>query len=1073
MAEKCDDIGKSLFIIKNNPGIYGILLGSGVSYSARIPTGWSVMCKFISNYASTLGIEIKPDQSFEWYTNRFKKKPDYSTVLAEFTETPDERNRLLRSYFEPNDDDALKGSKLPTDSHRAIAQLMKYEFVRVVITTNFDRLLEKALFDINSSPVVISTDSDIAGFSGLLHEKNPVVVKVNGDYLDTRIKNTSWELSSYSDKMKQLLKTVFSNFGMVIAGWSGEYDKALARILARHLNNKYSHYWVNPAPPNEKITSSNGSVKLFHIDCYSDDFFPKLAYSIFGKDADLDSIAIYEKNLKTNISKFIPIIYGREDSIKRLIKMLVQKRIITLIGPAGIGKTVLSLNIASKVIADYSKGAWFVDLSSINNGSIILSEVASSMGVKEKPREELITTIIKTIGEEKILLILDNCEHLTKELRPVVLQLIECCPNLRIITTSREALNVNGETLYEVVPLDMPESSISDETKTGMLSPYSPNSLKNSESGMLFLTRARDRDPDFEYHNDNCLTIARILDMVDCIPLGIELCASMIRTYSPNEILSMIQENMLTLENKLHSDTKRQLSLYNAIDWSYSLLDETEKGAMKVASMFDKEFCLKDFKALCGMTMSKSVDHTFILQDLIDKSMIQKIDATDTFQYCMLKYVRFYIFEKTADKESSVLKDAFSSYFYDQIRNNSENKTSIECCKCIDKTISNLRSTLSHYQQSEQWTKYTELFLLMKVWFLVQGYYSEAKQLISHINSCQDKISKHIFAKATKLYSQLCLRTESFAMAKSALAKTLQMFLGIDDRDSIAGIYVDLGILYKKHMEYDKSYDCFKKANEYAENTENKKLLAYISINFATTLSSMNRIDEANTMLKRAISICTDIGDNINIVYPLLQYAGLQEDEGNLEKAEESYEKALKIAEGNNDRNAMIVANCGVAFCLINQGKQIEAKQHLRKAYKESIKMGSPLFIGLTSYNLALYSLAYGSGDNVIKYVTKAIDCFQSIDRSASINSAIRLSAIKQYDDNRANAMKLFKYLEDKDCDDDTLRFDRKLIGSLEDKHVIDEHLRTVSNGSDISIEEAISIATCKKKGLEGLIDAI
>ncbi len=1067
------NFGKSLFVIRNNPGIYAILLGSGVSFSANIPTGWAVMCTLISNYALTLGFDIKPAQSFEWYTERFNREPDYSTVLDELTETPNERNRLLRSYFEPNDDDALKGLKLPTDSHKAIAQLMKYEFVRVVVTTNFDRLLEKALFDINSSPIVISTDSDIAGFSGLLHERNPVIIKINGDYLDTRIKNTSWELSNYSDEMKKLLSKVFTNFGMVFAGWSGEYDKALASILADNLNKKYSHYWVNPAPPPEKIIGTNSSVKLIHIDCYSDDFFPKLAYTIFGKDADLNSIAIYEKNLKTNISKYIPIIYGREESIKRLIKMLETKKLITLIGPAGIGKTALSLNLASRAIAEYSKGGWFVDLSSINNSDVIVSEIASIMGIKEKQQETILNTISKAIGKDRVLLILDNCEHLVGELRPIVTQLIKQCPNLRIITTSREALNVIGETLYAVVPLDMPKSNISDDTKTGVLSPYSPNSLKKSESGILFLNRARDRDPDFDYDNVNCLTIARILDMVDCIPLGIELCASMVRTYSPNEILSRIQDNMLTLENKLHADTKRQLSLYNAIDWSYSLLDENEKNAMKVACIFEKEFCLNDFRTLCGMTMNKSVDHTQILQDLIDKSMIQKIEANDAFQYSMLKSVRFYITEKISDKEMASLKDALSSYFYEQICHSLKNKKIIESCRYIDRNITNLRGVISHYQDTGQWVKYTELFLSMKVWFLVQGHYSEAKQLFTCIDAYQDSIDKHLVAKATKLYCQLCLRTESFDMSKSVMEKTLQLFLDMDDRDNIAGIYVDLGILYKKHMEYEKSYDYFQKANEYAENTNNKKLLSYISINLATTLSSMNRIDEANIMLERAISICTEIGDNINIVYPLLQYAGLQEDEGNLKKAELSYTKALKIADGNNDRNAMIVANCGVAFCLIHQGRLVEAKQYLRKAYKESLSMDSPLYVGLTSYNLALYDLAYGSGDNVIKYVTKSIDRFQSIDRKASINSAIRLSAIKMYNEDRSNAIKLFKYLEDEDCDDNTLRFYRELIESLEEKSAFDEQLGSVDGEESILLDEAIFIATGKKKGLEGLIDAI
>ena len=230
------------FSMHANPGVYAVLAGSGLSRAAKIPTGWEITLNLVQKLAAVRGEQCDPNPE-QWYRNAFGKEPDYSDLLDAVCKTPAERQQLLQSYVEPSDEEREEGAKQPTTAHRAIAALAAQGFIRVIVTTNFDRLFETALEAATVTPVVVSTPDQVRGALPLIHT-SCYVVKLHGDYLDSRILNTEAELDAYDEEFDRLLDRIFDEFGLVVCGWSAAWDGALRKALFRAPSRRFTTYWA-------------------------------------------------------------------------------------------------------------------------------------------------------------------------------------------------------------------------------------------------------------------------------------------------------------------------------------------------------------------------------------------------------------------------------------------------------------------------------------------------------------------------------------------------------------------------------------------------------------------------------------------------------------------------------------------------------------------------------------------------------------------------------------------------------------------------------------------------------------
>lgn len=230
------------FSLYENKGVYAVLLGSGMSRAAQIPTGWEITVDLIRRVGLAQGVEDQADWA-AWYRAETGNEPNYSTLLEALGSSPDERRAILHRYIEPTEPDREEGRKVPTTAHRSIAQLVRQGYIRVIVTTNFDRLMENALRECGVEPTIVGSVDALRGAEPLTHS-TCFILKIHGDYKDARILNTDTELSAYPAEYDQLLDRILDEYGLIVCGWSGEWDHALRAAILRAPNRRYSMYWA-------------------------------------------------------------------------------------------------------------------------------------------------------------------------------------------------------------------------------------------------------------------------------------------------------------------------------------------------------------------------------------------------------------------------------------------------------------------------------------------------------------------------------------------------------------------------------------------------------------------------------------------------------------------------------------------------------------------------------------------------------------------------------------------------------------------------------------------------------------
>ena len=275
-----DPIVSAAFSVASKKGAYALLLGSGVSRSAEIPTGWEIVRDLIVGVATLTKKDCGADP-IQWYRDQYEKEPDYPDLLGALAKSPVDRSAILRRYFEPTDEERGRGIKMPMPTHKAVAELVSGGYVRVIVTPNFDRLLEQALHELGIAPIVISTADQAQGALPLAHS-NCTIIKVNGDYLDTRIKNTSEELRSYDECINNLLDRVFDEYGLVVCGWSATWDTALGAAMERCQSHRFTTFWckrgtLDPAAAQLVNLRRAETVEIKNADSFFQDLAAKVA----------------------------------------------------------------------------------------------------------------------------------------------------------------------------------------------------------------------------------------------------------------------------------------------------------------------------------------------------------------------------------------------------------------------------------------------------------------------------------------------------------------------------------------------------------------------------------------------------------------------------------------------------------------------------------------------------------------------------------------------------------------------------------------------------------------------------
>jgi len=343
-----------------------------------------------------------------------------------------------------------------------------------------------------------------------------------------------------------------------------------------------------------------------------------------------------QSNLPLLFTSFI----GREEEQREVIDLLKKNRLVTLVGAGGIGKTRLAIQVGNQLRYHYPDGIWFIPLDSLSNPLLVPQTVASVFGINEGADTQITETLMNVLRRKTSLVILDNCEHLLDSCVQLIMILLTHCPNLRVLTTSREILKMVGEATYYLPSLSIPEESTPLET------------LDEYESVQLFVDRAELTLSSFQITKENAQAIADICRRVDGNPLAIELIVARVNILKVEEISEQLQESIAVMASNRRSTLSRHQSLQASIDWSWSLLTDPEKVFLRQLSVFAGGWTLESAQAVCD-------GNAFDLTNSLAQKSLLNVDQEREYEsrYYFHEIIRQYAYEKLVEsgEEETVL----------------------------------------------------------------------------------------------------------------------------------------------------------------------------------------------------------------------------------------------------------------------------------------------------------------------------------------------------------------------------------------------------------------------------------
>jgi predicted ATPase/class 3 adenylate cyclase len=368
------------------------------------------------------------------------------------------------------------------------------------------------------------------------------------------------------------------------------------------------------------------------------------------KSQPLSSLNTFKHNFPTQLSEFI----GRENELNKVTSLLNDTRLLTLLGPGGTGKSRLALQAAANLLDKFPDGAWLIELAPISDPALLLERVASVFNIQGQSARPLNDIIKNYLRRKKMLLILDNVEHLIRESAELTNQLLIGCPEIKILVTGRESLYIPGETTLQVPSLSLPSEEDQDLT-----------TATTSEAVQFFLTLAQEIHPGFALTTQNLTPIVQIVRRLDGIPLALELAAARLRVLSIEQIATRLNDRFRLLTGGKRAVLPRQQTLQALIDWSWNLLDETEQIILQRLSIFSGGWTLAAAQAVVSDEKINEYEIIDGMEQLINKSMVTAQHLpNDNLRYRMLESIHQYSRDRLLEaEESEIFRQRHAEFF--------------------------------------------------------------------------------------------------------------------------------------------------------------------------------------------------------------------------------------------------------------------------------------------------------------------------------------------------------------------------------------------------------------------------
>jgi len=545
------------------------------------------------------------------------------------------------------------------------------------------------------------------------------------------------------------------------------------------------------------------------------------------------------RRLPTPRTSFI----GREHDLVELRALLETARLVTLTGPGGAGKTRLAIQVASMT----SDAMWLVDLSAVSDPALVLRAVATVLGLREQRDEALVDVLTGALSNVRALLVLDNCEHLLAACAALVDQLLEHCPGLRVLATSRQALGVAGEMVWPVAGLEV-----------------------DAEAARLFVERAAAVRPGFTLNARNQAAIVSICGRLDGLPLPIELAAARAAVLSPAQIASRLDDHLRLLRRHSVTTAPRHQTLRATLDWSHDLLSEHERIALRQLAVFAGGCTLEAAEAV----LADDLDAVELLTSLVSKSLVVADPLADAARYRLLETVRQYANEKLSEAgEEDAVRDRHLNWCLELAQTAEPHLRSAHQAiwlERLENELDNVRTALGWAlaDDSRRETALRLAALLRWFWF-TRARPSEGRGWLERGLANVGNVAPAVRARALDAAAALAHNQGDYAAAKRHQEVARGIWQAEGDQRSQAAALSTLGIIAKAQGEHERARKLLEDALHLAQQLGEPAIEATVLNNLAALAMDTSDYVRARTFLDLSLTIKRALGDAAGIATSL------------------------------------------------------------------------------------------------------------------------------------------------------------------------------------------------------------